>query len=163
MISFLAILRLLSARPRTVRMYHHLHTYLYYLFLGRHLSPRLRRFQIRPNCFLQRFAYFPCQISFCHGIYLFGANFFLPTGESDDFLSAANGLSYLRSSECTDTRVPESTSQTMSRGPIVSPSAFLSAGRIDRNKIGFQRFVKFIKKKFAFHANRKNFSRKFFG
>ena len=41
--------------------------------------------------------------------------------------------------------VPESTSQTMSRGPIMSPSAFLSAGRIDRNKIGFQRFVKFIK------------------
>ena len=39
-------------------------------------------------------------------------------------------------------RVPESTS----RGPIVSPSAFLSAGRMDRNKIGFQRFVKFIKK-----------------
>ena len=31
---------------------------------------------------------------FCHGIYLFGhgGNFFLPTGESDDFLSAANGL-----------------------------------------------------------------------
>ena len=91
-ISFLVILCLLSVRPRTVRMYHHLHTYLYYLFRGRHLLPRLRRFQIRPGCFLQRFAYFPCQISFCHGIYLFRANFFLPTGESDDFLSAANGL-----------------------------------------------------------------------
>ena len=65
-------------------------------------------------------------------------------------------------SECTDTRAPKSTSQTMSRGPIVSQSAFLSAGWIDRNKIGFQRFAKFIKK-FAFHTNRKIFSRKFFG
>ena len=36
-------------------------------------------------------------------------------------------------------------SQTMPHGPIVSPLAFLSAGRIDRNKIRFQRFVKFIK------------------
>ena len=69
-----------------------------------------------------------------------------PSKHTDDFLSVANGL-YGRSSECIDTRVPESTSQTMSRGPIMSQStsAFLSAGRIDRNKIGFKRFVKFIK------------------
>ena len=46
---------------------------------------------------------------------------------------------------CIDTRVPECTSQTMSRGPIVSPSTFLSAGQTNRNKIRFQRFLKFIK------------------
>ena len=102
---FLVILRLLSARPRTVRVYHHLHTY--YLFRGRHLSPRLRRFQIRPSCFLQRFAHFPCQISFLSWNILIWSYFFLPSGVSDDFLSATNGL-YWRSSECIDTRVPES-------------------------------------------------------
>ena len=55
-------------------------------------SARLRLFQFVLAAFFSGLLTFRVRQVFCHGIYLFGANFFLPTGESDDFLSAANGL-----------------------------------------------------------------------